>query len=140
MPNKERRKWGPLVRSLEYSGGTACDVKWDSRLLVAGYKVLRVCVEQVTYLDMKNDYRLNVRERSFNNLTSNIAIASNIAIDITRSDWATAFAETELPALGRKADLSGVQLLPHVKDLVMQMMLVSWAVLYAQVTSAAQAA
>lgn len=89
---------------------------------------------------MKNDYRLNVRERSFNNLTSNIAIASNIAIDITRSDWATAFAETELPALGRKADLSGVQLLPHVKDLVMQMMLVSWAVLYAQVTSAAQAA
>jgi len=57
---------------------------------------------------------------------------SYTAVDITRTDWAHAFTATERQGLERKADLRGVQLLPHTEDLVVQMMGVSRSVLFAQ--------
>ena len=123
---KEKAKWVALVRSLKYSGGTTFNLRLDKHSLPAGYTVIGSCIEQVTYFDIEDGYRLNVRERGFGNLIS------YTAIDITRTDWPYIFADTKRQALGRKADLSRVQLLPHVEDLLVQMMGISRSVLFAQ--------
>ena len=73
---------------LKYSGGTTFNLRFDKRLLPAGYAVIGSCIEQVTYFDMENGYRLNVRERGFGSY-------SYTAVDITRTDWAHAFAVIE---------------------------------------------
>jgi len=95
---KEKDNWVPLVRSLKYSGGTTHSLRFDKRLLPAGCTVIGSCIEQVTHLDMENGYRLNVRERSFGSY-------SYTAVDVTRTDWAHAFAAAERQGLERKADL-----------------------------------
>ena len=115
----------PLVRSLKYSGGTTFNLRFDKRLLPVGYKVFGSCIEQVTYFDMVNGYRLNVRERGFGSY-------SYTAVDIMRTNWAHVFAATEHQGLGRKAGLTGVQLLSHLEELLIQMMSVSRCVLFAE--------
>ncbi|KAI4709186.1 hypothetical protein J4E89_005934 [Alternaria sp. Ai002NY15] len=112
------------LSTLKYSGGTTCDLRFDERLLPAGYKIEKSCIEQVTYFDMGNGYRLNVIKSSFG------LRYSYIAVDITRTDRADAFAAAERVTLGRKPDLEGLKLLPGLDKLLVQMREVSRRVLF----------